>query len=103
MWESYPNNFKALGINRTINRRNKPSRKDRMINLLYNCNKSLSSSVKNNKAKQIHMPKMKNQNKSYFALNMNALTQTCCNHIAKSNKITVVIIKIKMNCIINFD
>jgi len=74
-----------------------------MINLLYNCNKSLSSSVKNNRARHTHIPKMKNQNKSYFALSMNALTQTCCNHIAKSNKITVVIIKIKMNCIINFD
>ena len=103
MWESYPNNFKALGINRTINRRNKPSRKDRMINLLYNCNKSLSSSVKNNKARHTQIANIKNHIKSYFILNMNALTQTCCNHIAKSNKITVVIIKIKMNCIINFD
>ena len=103
MWESYPNNFKALGINRTINRRNKPSRKDRMINLLYNCNKSLSSSVKNNKAKQIHIPKMKNQNKSYFALNMNALIQTCCNNTAKSNKTMAVIINHNMNCITNID
>jgi len=74
-----------------------------MINLLYNCNKSLSSSLKNNKAKQIHIPKMKNQNKSYFALNMKALIQTCCNHIAKSDKITVVITKIKINWITNFD
>jgi hypothetical protein len=103
MWESYPNNFKALGINRTINRRNKPSRKDRMINLLYNCNKSLSSSVKNNKAKQIHIPKMKNQNKSYFALNMNAFIHVCCSNVAKIKKNSAVIINIAINWIMNFD
>jgi hypothetical protein len=99
----YPNNLRAFGINRKINRRNNPSHNDQMINLLYNSNRSLSFSVKNNKAKQTHIPNIKNQNKSYFALNMKALIQTCCNHIAKSDKTMVVIIKIKINWIINLD
>ena len=34
---------------------------------------------------------------------MNALIPTCCNHTAKSSKIIVVITKIRMNWIINFD
>ena len=63
----------------------------------------MSSWVKNNKAKQIHIPKMKNQNKSYFALRTNALIQTCWSHTARSNKTTVVITKHRMNWIINFD
>ena len=74
-----------------------------MINLLYNCNKSFSSSVKNNNARHTHIPKMKNQNKSYFALNTNALIQTCCNNTAKNNKTMAVIINHNMNCITNFD
>ena len=86
-----------------MNRRANHNRKVRIINLLYNCNKSLSSSLKNNKAKQTHIPKMKNQNKSYLALNMKALTQTCWSHTASNNKIMVVTTKISMNWIINFD
>ena len=74
-----------------------------MISLLYNSNKSLSFSVKKSKARQIHIPNMKNQNKSYLALKTNALNQTCCSHTAKSNKITVVIMKLRINWIMNFD
>jgi len=74
-----------------------------MISLLYNCNKSLSFSVKKSKARQIHIPNMKNHNKSYLALKTKALNQTCCSHTAKSNKITVVIMKLRINWITNFD
>ena len=59
--------------------------------------------MKNNKPKQIQIPKIKNQNKSYFALKVKALIQTCCNHIANSKKIIQVIINININWIINFD
>ena len=74
MYHTY---FKTLGINRIINRRHNHSFKDRIINLLYNSSKSLSFSVKNNKARHIHIQNIKNHNKSYFELNMNALIQTC--------------------------
>ncbi|MBR4633530.1 hypothetical protein IKO50_00810 [bacterium] len=71
--------------------------------MLYNSNKSLSFSVKNRRAKHTHIPKIKNQNKSYFALSTKALIHVCCSHTAKSNKINVVIINIAMNWIMNFD
>ncbi len=74
-----------------------------MINWLYSCNKSLSSSVKNNNAKHIHVQKIKNHNKSYLALNKNSFIQTCCKHTARIKKIMVVIIKLRINCIMNFD
>ena len=99
----YPNIFSTGGISRTINRRINQSRKDRRINLLYSSSKSLSSSVKNSKAKQIHIPKIKNQNKSYFALITYAFNHTCWIHTASINKTMAVIKKIKMNWIINFD
>ena len=86
-----------------MNRRNNHNRKARITNLLYNSIRSLSSSLKNNKAKHIHIQKMKNQNKSYFALRTNALIHICCNHTARSRKTIVVITKTKMNCITNFD
>ncbi len=99
----YPNIFSVFGISRTINHRNSPSRKDRRINLLYSSSKSLSFSVKKSKARHIQIPKMKNQNKSYFALKTKALIQVCCNHTAKSSRIIVVIMNINMNWIMNFD
>ena len=99
----YPNSLREFGINRKINRRNNPSHNDQMINLLYNSSRSLSSSLKNSKAKQIHIPKIKNQNKSYFALKMKALIQTCWSHTARSNKTMIVIMKVKINWITNFD
>ena len=99
----YPNIFNTFGINRTMNHRISHSRKDRRINLLYNSNKSLSFSEKKSKAKHIHIPNIKNQNKSYLALNMKALIHVCCSHKAKSNKINVVIINIAINWIMNFD
>ena len=99
----YPNIFNAFGINRTIPHRINPSHSDTIINLLYSCNKFLSSSVKKSIDKQIQIPKMKNQNKSYFALSMKGLIHTCWSHTARNRKIIVVIIKHKMNCIINFD
>jgi hypothetical protein len=64
---------------------------------------SLSSSLKNNNAKQTHIQKIKNQNKSYLALKTKALIHTCCNHIANNKKIIQVIIKINRNWIMNFD
>ena len=66
-----------FGINRIRNRRHNQSRMDRVINLLYNSSKSLSSSVKKSSAKQIHIQSIKNHRRSYFRLNMNALIQTC--------------------------
>ena len=86
-----------------INHQNNPNRRDRIISLLYNSNKSLSSSVKNNNAKHTHIPKIKNHNKSYFILSINALIQTCCNHTARSTKNIPVITKTNKNWIINFD
>ena len=86
-----------VGINHTINHQANHNRNARIINLLYNCSRSLSSSLKNNRAKHNHIPKMKNQNKSYFALRMNALNHMCCSHIAISNKTAVVTIKYRMN------
>ena len=74
-----------------------------MISLLYNSIISLSSSLKNNNAKQTHIPKIKNQNKSYLALKTKALIQTCCNHMANNKKIMHVMINISMNWTINFD
>ena len=59
--------------------------------------------MKKSKARQIHIPNMKNQNKSYLALKTKALNQTCCSHTAKSNKINVVIKKLRINWITNFD
>jgi hypothetical protein len=59
--------------------------------------------VKNSRAKHIHIPKMKNQNKSYFALSRNALNHIACKHTANSNKTTVVVMNDKMNWITNFD
>ena len=97
MYGLYPKSFRELGINRRMNRRNNQSRNDRIIRLLYNFNKSLSFSVKNNSAKHTHIQKMKNQNKSYFVLKMNALIQTCCNHMARSRKNMIVIVKISIN------
>ena len=46
---------------------------------------------------------MKNQNKSYFALSVNALIHTCCRHTAKSRNIIIVATKISRNWTINFD
>ena len=86
-----------------MNRRKSHNRKLRIINLLYKSSKSLSFSVKKSKAKQIHIPKIKNQNRSYFALKMKAFIQTCWIQIAKSKKTNVVIINIRMNWMINFD
>ncbi len=63
----------------------------------------MSSSVKNNRAKQIQIPKIKNQIKSYFQLSTNDLIHTCWNTTAKSNKIRVVIVKTRMNWITNSD
>lgn len=74
-----------------------------MISLLYSCNKSLSFSVKNNKDRHTHIPKMKNHNKSYFALRIKALIHTCCKPTANSNRIIVVTTNTNMNCITNFD
>ena len=73
------------------------------MSLLYSSRMFLSFSLKNNKAKHIHIPKMKNQNKSYFVLKMKALIHVSCSHIARSSKTIVVIIKQKMNWITNFD
>ena len=84
-------------------RRASHNHKLRIINLSYNSNNSLSSSLKNNNAKHTHIQKIKNHNKSYLALKTKALIQTCCNHIAKIKKNTHVIMKISMNCIMNFD
>ena len=74
-----------------------------MINLLYSWSKSLSFSVKNSEARQIHIPKMKNQNKSYFALKTKALIQTCWSTTARNRKTIVVTKKLSMNWMINFD
>ena len=93
----YPKSFREFGINRKINHRSNPNRKDRIIKLLYKFNKSLSFSVKNNKAKHTQIQNMKNQNKSYFALKRKALIHTCCNHMDKSRKIIVVITNININ------
>lgn len=84
-------------------RRASHNHKLRIISLSYNSNKSLSSSLKNNKAKHTHIQKIKNHNKSYLALKTKALIQTCCSHKAKIKKNTHVIIKISRNCIMNFD
>ena len=59
--------------------------------------------MKKSKARHIQIPKMKNQNKSYFALKTKALIQTCCSHTAKSSRTMLVIRKIIINCTINFD
>ena len=93
----YHTNFKTVGINRTMNHQNNPNRNDRIINLLYSSSKSLSFSVKNNKDKHIHIQKMKNQNKSYFALKTKALIQTCWSRTARRSKTTVAIKKLSMN------
>lgn len=74
-----------------------------MINLLYNWSKSLSFSLKNNRAKQIQIPKMKNQNRSYFALKTKAFIQTCWNNIAKNSKTIIVTKKLSTNWMTNFD
>jgi hypothetical protein len=68
-----------------------------MINLLYNWSKSLSFSLKNNRAKQIQIPKMKNQNRSYFALKTKALIQTCWNITAKNSRTIIVTKKLNIN------
>ena len=86
-----------------MNRRANHNRKTRIINLLYRWSKSLSSSVKNRYDKHTHIPKMKNQNKSYFALSVNALIHTCCRHTAKSRNTIIVATKISRNCTINLD
>ena len=74
-----------------------------MINLLYKWSKSLSFSLKNSSARQIHIPKMKNHNKSYFALKTKALIQTCWNSTARVKKTIVVVRKLSMNWMTNFD
>lgn len=99
----YPNILSTLGINRTINHRNNHNHKHRIMSLLYSSKISLSFSLKNRRAKHIHIPKMKNQNKSYFALRTNALIHTCCIHSAKSNNIIVVTMNIRINCNMNLD
>ena len=86
-----------------MNRQHNPSINDRRISLSYNWSRSLSSSVKNSRAKHIHIPKIKNQNKSYFALSRNALNHIACRHTANSNKTIVVVMNDNMNCITNFD
>ena len=97
--------FRRLGNISNIHRshRNNHNHRLRIISLLYNSIISLSSSLKNNNAKHTHIQKIKNQNKSYLALNTKALIQTCCNHIANNKKTIQVIIKINRNWIINFD
>ena len=99
----YPNILSTLGINRTINHRNNHNHKHRIMSLLYSSKISLSFSLKNRRAKHIHIPKMKNQNRSYFALRTNALNHIACKHTANSNKTIVVVINDNMNCITNFD
>ena len=64
---------------------------------------SLSFSLKNNKARQTHIQKIKNQIKSYLALRTNAFIHTRCINTAKSSNMMVVDIKIKINCIMNLD
>jgi len=59
--------------------------------------------VKNSRARHIHIPKMKNQNRSYFALRRNALNHIACKHTANNNKTIVVVMNDKMNWITNFD
>jgi hypothetical protein len=93
----YQKCLSIVGINRTINHQANHSRNVRRINLLYSCNRFLSSSVKNNRAKHIHIPKIKNQNKSYFPLRWNALNHIACKHTANNNRIIVVIINHSMN------
>ena len=58
--------------------------------------------MKNNKAKQIHIPKIKNQNKSYLALRRNALNHIVCRDTANNNRTTVVVINDIMNWNTNF-
>jgi hypothetical protein len=100
---SYHQSFRTLGINRRTNRQNNQSRKDRIINLLYNSNRSLSSSVKNNNAKHTPIQKIKNPNKSYFILNIKAFPHTCCMSNASINRTISVIKNNAMNCMINFE
>lgn len=100
---SYHQSFRTLGINRRTNRQHNQSRKDRMINLLYNSSRFLSSSVKNNKAKHTPIQKIKNPNKSYFILNIKAFPHTCCISNASINRTISVIKNRAMNCIMNFE
>ena len=83
-------------------RQNNHNRRLRTINLLYRLNSSLSSSVKNNKARQTPIANIKNHIKSYFILNISALIHTCWINKASSKKIIVVIKNIQIYCIINF-
>ncbi len=85
-----------------IIRRNIHSRKLRMINLSYNSKSSLSSSEKNNRAKQTHAQKMKKNNKSYFRLSIDALSHTCWMNRARTMNITVVTRKIQIYSNMNF-
>ena len=83
-------------------RQNNHNRKLRIINLLYKFNSSLSSSVKNNKARHTQIANIKNHIKSYFILNIRALIHTCWINKANNKKINVVIKNIQIYCTINF-
>ena len=73
-----------------------------MISLLYKFSSSLSSSVKNSKARHTQIANIKNHIKSYFILNTRALIHTCWINKANNKKINKVIKNIQIYCIINF-
>lgn len=83
-------------------RQNIHNRRLRIINLLYSSKSSLSSSEKNNRAKQIHTQNIKNNNKSYLKLKKVALSHTCC--ISKASIINSIVVtkKIQKYSKINF-
>ena len=83
-------------------RQNNHSRKLRIISLLYSFNSSLSSSVKNNRARQTHIANIKNHTKSYFILNIRAFIPTCWINKANNRKTKMVIRNTQIYCMMNF-
>ena len=65
-------------------------------------NSSLSSSVKNNNARQTHIANIKNHTKSYFILNIRAFIPTCWINKANNRKSKTVIRNTQIYCMMNF-